>query len=299
MKTTQLHRIVAVLCGIVLFQIGAAPIYAQFPCTPPTTRTWLRVSDTGYGKDTLWFGFDPTATCGVDTHLCEGGGYEPPPIPPAGVFYTRLVLPCGTPGLFPNGKHDYRQFYSASQVDTYKVYFQPTVPPGYPIRFHWSIPGLLAIADSARLIDVFNGFFVNARMQAVDSVQLTMTAISNLLLIRFGAKGPVSVEPVNSGIPKRLGLAQNYPNPFNPTTTFRLALAKEAGVNLRAYNTLGQEVAELVNMKLAAGYHDVVWDGKNSAGVGLGSGVYFVRVEASPTDGSDGFIDVKKVLLMR
>jgi hypothetical protein len=104
-------------------------------------------------------------------------------------------------------------------------------------------------------------------------------------------------EPAAS--PVEFTLEQNYPNPFNPTTTFRLALAKEAEVNLRAYNTLGQEVAELVNTKLAAGYHDVVWDGKNSAGVGLGSAVYFVRVEASPTDGSDRFIDVKKVLLMR
>ena len=298
MRTTHLSYVVTAICGVVFFHIGTEPLYAQYPCTPPMTRTWLRVSDTGSGRDTLWFGFDPTATCGVDTHLCEAGGS---PIPPTGVFDARLILPlpCQTPGLVPNGKHDYRRFYSASQVDTYKVFFQPTVPPGYPIRFHWSIPGLLAIADSARLIDVFSGFFVNARMQAVDSVQLTNTAIVNLLLIRFGAKGPVSVERVNSEIPERLALAQNYPNPFNPTTTFRLALAKEAGVNLRAYNTLGQEVAKLVNTKLAAGYHDVVWDGKNSAGVGLGSGVYFVRFEASPTDGSDGFIGVKKVLLMR
>jgi hypothetical protein len=68
--------------------------FAQ-PCTPPLSRTWLYVADAGTGHDTLWFGFDTTATYGLDLHLCE---YEFPPVPPGGVFDVRFVNIPGREG---------------------------------------------------------------------------------------------------------------------------------------------------------------------------------------------------------
>ncbi|MFC2092936.1 YCF48-related protein [Bacteroidota bacterium] len=83
-------------------------------------------------------------------------------------------------------------------------------------------------------------------------------------------------------------LSQNFPNPFNPSTIIRYALPRKSFVTLTVYNTLGLQVAQLVNEQQPAGYHDVVF-----RGVGLVSGVYFYKLE------TDGYVNVKKMLLVK
>jgi hypothetical protein len=65
-------------------------------------------------------------------------------------------------------------------------------------------------------------------------------------------------------------LAQNYPNPFNPSTEIKYSIAKEGKVSLKVYNTLGVEVATLVNDIETSGEHEVNFYGDN-----LPSGTYF------------------------
>jgi photosystem II stability/assembly factor-like uncharacterized protein len=81
---------------------------------------------------------------------------------------------------------------------------------------------------------------------------------------------------------------QNYPNPFNASTTIRFALPHRSHVTLTVFNTLGQQVAELVNAAEEAGYHELTFD----AG-GLSSGVYFYRLNA------EGFVQTKSLVLLR
>jgi hypothetical protein len=100
-------------------------------------------------------------------------------------------------------------------------------------------------------------------------------------------------------IPTTFGLMQNYPNPFNPTTTIRYALPQAATVTLRVYNILGQEVATLVNESQGAGYHTIVWNGRNQYGAQVATGVYLYRLEARPSDGGAPFVSTKKMLLMK
>jgi hypothetical protein len=88
-------------------------------------------------------------------------------------------------------------------------------------------------------------------------------------------------------LPGRFTLGQNYPNPFNPSTTIRYALPGRAHVTLAVFNTLGQQVATLVNESEEAGNHDVRFDGG-----GLASGVYFYRLMAGT------FVQTKKLLLL-
>jgi hypothetical protein len=107
------------------------------------------------------------------------------------------------------------------------------------------------------------------------------------------------VEETPVAVPETFSLMQNYPNPFNPTTTIRYALPKEAQVRVQVYNILGQLVAELVNDVQNAGYHNIVWNGRNQYGTQVATGVYLYRLEARPTDGSAPFVSTKKMLLVK
>jgi hypothetical protein len=88
--------------------------------------------------------------------------------------------------------------------------------------------------------------------------------------------------------PSAFELKQNYPNPFNPSTTIRYGLPHRSNVSLTVFNTLGQQVAQIVNSAEEAGYHEVRFDGS-----GYSSGVYFYRIIAG------GFVQTRKLLLLR
>jgi hypothetical protein len=103
----------------------------------------------------------------------------------------------------------------------------------------------------------------------------------------------------SDGLPLTFDLEQNYPNPFNPTTQIKYSLAKQSFVILSVYNLLGQHVRTLVHEEQAAGRITTVWDGRNAAGSVVGSGVYFYRLEARPTDGSARFVSVRKMMMVR
>jgi hypothetical protein len=111
-----------------------------------------------------------------------------------------------------------------------------------------------------------------------------------ILLDSLGASGVV--EP-NKSIPERFILAQNFPNPFNPSTTIEFALPSKSDVSLKIYDILGREVKTLSAGKLDAGYHGVIWDGKNEAGSAVSSGIYFYKLKAGET------IISRKMVLLR
>ncbi len=94
-------------------------------------------------------------------------------------------------------------------------------------------------------------------------------------------------------VPGVLALSQNYPNPFNPTTTIEYALPEATEVKIDVFAIDGQQVRTLYRGAQAAGYHNVVWNGKNAAGRQVSSGMYFYRLRA----GKEMF--VRKMMLMR
>jgi hypothetical protein len=109
-------------------------------------------------------------------------------------------------------------------------------------------------------------------------------------LIPVGEKSP--------SIPVAFELNQNYPNPFNPSTTISFSLPSASGggyspTTLRIYNVLGRRVRTLVDEPLAAGTHDVVWDGRDDQGNQVASGIYFYKLR------SGDFEDTKKMVMMK
>jgi hypothetical protein len=82
-------------------------------------------------------------------------------------------------------------------------------------------------------------------------------------------------------IPKMTAsLGQNTPNPFNPTTQISFSLPAREHVTVSVYDAAGRLVRTLVDDVRGAGAHDVQWDGRDNAGVTVGSGVYFYRMTA-------------------
>jgi hypothetical protein len=104
-----------------------------------------------------------------------------------------------------------------------------------------------------------------------------------------------SVQKIDNGvIPVQYSLDQNYPNPFNPSTTINYNLPKNASVSLKIFNALGQEVVTLVNgEEQMSGKYQVIWDGKDSFGKTMATGMYFYELKAGNVN------LVKKMLLMK
>lgn len=98
-----------------------------------------------------------------------------------------------------------------------------------------------------------------------------------------------AIDPVNTEIPSDYKLEQNFPNPFNPVTTINFSIPTASQVSLKIYNSIGQEVASIVDAYLQAGYYSEEF----SATSKLNSGVYFYRLT------TEGFTDTKKLMLIK
>jgi predicted lipoprotein with Yx(FWY)xxD motif len=93
--------------------------------------------------------------------------------------------------------------------------------------------------------------------------------------------------------PEAAYLRQNYPNPFNPTTRIAFGLSAPAHVSLRIYDAAGRLVRALVNEERRAGKYEESWDGRDSNGRSVASGIYFYKLAAG------SFVETRKMALLR
>ncbi|HHV37752.1 MAG TPA: T9SS type A sorting domain-containing protein [Candidatus Cloacimonetes bacterium] len=128
--------------------------------------------------------------------------------------------------------------------------------------------------------------------QSIDSEILITTNDQDLVIITI----PITARPTSSEdlvSPFVTALQGNYPNPFNPTTMIKFSLKENSDVSLNIYNLKGQLVRKLVNKELAAGNHQMLWDGKDTRGSSVSSGIYFYRMEAG------SYKATQKMMLMK
>jgi archaellum component FlaG (FlaF/FlaG flagellin family) len=104
---------------------------------------------------------------------------------------------------------------------------------------------------------------------------------------------PDEISDSDKIVVKKSSLAANYPNPFNPTTTISFDLAVSGHVSIDVFNIRGQKVTTLVNDEFNAGPHTVNWNGVDSNGRSVSSGIYFYRMT------TDDFTSTRKMILMK
>jgi len=105
--------------------------------------------------------------------------------------------------------------------------------------------------------------------------------------------GTAEIDSDESLIPKEFALYDNYPNPFNPTTQIAVDLPEAAATEITVWNIMGQKVATLYSGDLNAGHHSLNFNGRDSNGKQLTSGMYLYRVTAGKYNAT------KKMTLMK
>ncbi|MEO8169217.1 MAG: T9SS type A sorting domain-containing protein, partial [bacterium] len=96
-----------------------------------------------------------------------------------------------------------------------------------------------------------------------------------------------------AGTAKEFALIQNYPNPFNPTTNIRFSLPSDQHVTLQVFDITGALVKTILDETLRSGNMEATWDGSNSNGGKVSSGVYLYRLRAG------NYIMTKKMIMMK
>ena len=254
----------------ILILLFVTPLLAQ------ETTILITVFQNGDQQE-LQFGFDPNGSDGFDQNL----DLLAPPPPPG--FFAHLLWK--TQSYFKDIRND------MTPPDTFRVrYFRSG---NEPVILRWN-PASLPSDREFRITDDFG----------INSFVLDMTTVDSLVVDDHGLlfdqlriiveAGPVGLgEPVAGETPRDFQLAQNYPNPFNPSTKIRYYLRSVSTVELSIYDIYGRRIKTLIHKQQSAGGHEALWDGKNTAGRQVASGVYLYQLRLGDQT------QIQKMVLLR
>ena len=156
------------------------------------------------------------------------------------------------------------------------------------VRLDWNAEGTLPAGQSRYVVDPSS----ETRMAPGKRFSLKKGESKTLKVI-VGTERYARKQSAAALTQYETALRGNYPNPFEKQTTLEYTLRREREVTMQVYNVLGQRVETLVDSRTSAGLHTVTWDGTNRYGDRVGSGVYFVRMEAGSVT------ETQKVVLVR
>ncbi len=129
------------------------------------------------------------------------------------------------------------------------------------------------------------------------SPSLTLT---DIILVNPSAQrvevtpGETTVVVKDAAVPTSFALDDARPNPFNPSTTIAYEVPEQTHIILTVYNMLGQEVVNLVDQVQQPGRFEAVWNGTNTRGAGVASGIYLYRIVSG-----SGYVDTKRMTLLK
>jgi hypothetical protein len=170
------------------------------------------------------------------------------------------------------------------------------------IRSNWGFPSKVQTQWGGTMLD-FDGDGKNELLLSMQNVKTTLTNTNydwnaatgqydttttdyvnpkawTVIILENSESTLSNDEPITFITPEQYSLSQNYPNPFNPNTTIEYTIPINRRVSVKIYNISGQLVRTLVNNEfMDAGKHKVMWNGKNSNGVAVSTGMYLYSLE--------------------
>ena len=118
-------------------------------------------------------------------------------------------------------------------------------------------------------------------------------ALTSIVRIEFRWDSSGATDPEEAAhLLKVMRLFQNRPNPFTPATRIGFELAQAGRVELGIHSVDGRLIRVLVDEERPAGFHEVIWDGRDNEGKKVAGGVYFYTL-AGP-----GNADSRRMILL-
>ncbi len=182
-----------------------------------------------------------------------------------------------------------------------QVWVQPLQPVNHALDTQWYINNapLAGATDDTLVLGSLNlpAGLHSLSVTVTDNTNLVrdeaarqdfMTQSLNWNLLVLPASG---VEDYRPALQPKM---QNVPNPFNPQTTIFFGLEKSSTVSLLVYDVAGKQIKSLItNEPYSAGNWDIVWNGRDSKGNSVPSGVYYYLLLG------EGFQESRKMTLVR
>ncbi len=223
----------------------------------------------GGRTSTVTVGAHPEATAGMDVRFDLP---VPPPTPAATAAALRSVHADWDPAL----GRAYGQDIVGTGTTPLLWDLEIRAPEAETVTLRWNPEGWpadtpleLYRADEHRV--------VVPDLSGASQVALSIGAAPVHLHLRT-----VTATATGEAVPPSFALAA-APNPGNPGMTLRLALARDADVQVRIFDVRGQAVRTLQLGPLPAGEHAVTWQGRDDGGRALPSGAYFATIAADGT----------------
>lgn len=146
------------------------------------------------------------------------------------------------------------------------------------------------ISGSGSILEMI---FITKEQITKDEAKITLTdaTFNERCLLEFNMSSIIHFGE-NLGL-HNYAVSQNYPNPFNPETMIKFSLPTNSHVKIEIFNLLGQKVVTLIDEFKLAGTYEVKWNGRDSDGSEVASGVYFYRFL------TDEFRTSRKMLILK
>jgi len=161
-----------------------------------------------------------------------------------------------------------------------------------------SSPGLTSVYGLAKIDTKSSNPSISVIFYELD---ITNTNMEELYRITINLTSLTTTTLSTDNSPEEYLLAENYPNPFNTSTTLAYRIKELSTVTLVIYNLMSQEVYRWNRGTAKPGYYEIIWDGKDELGNSVPSGIYFYRLEASPTSvwQAGDFVRTRKMVLLK